>query len=104
MSLAYRPPEGTVPWHKAATLPTWSDQDNNGDFGYPRNYYIPNFGKDRDVLDVEQSLKEAVKVRGKNFKNNTQWVITEEMVHPKYKEKRDYFVPNFGIDKDILDA
>lgn len=26
------------------------------------------------------------------------------MVHPTYKEKRDYFVPNFGVDKDIVDA
>ena len=74
----------------------------NGNFETPRNYFVPNFGKDQEVLDVEQSLHHAVKSRKKHFKYETPWVISEEMVNQNNKLKRDYSVPNFGVDEDIL--
>ena len=49
----YRPPTGSVPWHDAATRPTWDTPD------YPVNYYVPNFGMDHNILASMNSLKIA---------------------------------------------
>ena len=43
VQLEYRPPKGTVPWHKAISRPSWEKPD------YPVNYSVPNFGVDNDI-------------------------------------------------------
>jgi hypothetical protein len=45
----FRPTAGSVPWGpKPATRPTWHDVD--GDANVPRDYFIPNFGVDHNIL------------------------------------------------------
>jgi hypothetical protein len=56
------------------------------------NYFVPNFGSDRDINTSFNSLEWAEK----NLKHD--WVVDFKK---KDKLKRDYFVPNFGVDDDI---
>lgn len=56
------------------------------------NYFVPNFGVDKEMLANQQHLEDAEKKYGK-------WDLkkSEEV-------KRDYTVPNFGMDQDIADS
>ena len=38
VKISYRPPEGTVPWHKKISSSTWEDPD------WKIDYFVPNFG------------------------------------------------------------
>jgi len=49
----FRPTQGAVPWHGAATRPTWDTPD------HPVNYFIPNLGMDHGILTTMNSLKIA---------------------------------------------
>jgi hypothetical protein len=56
------------------------------------DYFVPNFGEDKEMIAQAQHLKEAEAKYGK-------WDLKES------KEiKRDYTVPNFGVDHDIADS
>ena len=92
----------------------------------PRDYFVPNFGLDHDILDTWAHDKYA-----KNYCKNgwcgQPWQVAaqqnvqldEESIPacnsiecktgsaadgPPDKLPRDYFVPNFGLDHDILDT
>ena len=39
-AISFRPIEGSVPWHKAISKPTWTDPD------WPVGYKVPSFGVD----------------------------------------------------------
>ena len=56
-----------------------------------RNYFVPNFGEDRDITTTKASL--AIAEHQYNHTLNTD---------PTDPPKRNYFVPNFGIDHDIV--
>ena len=86
---AFRPPEGTVPWHEAAETP---DQPRDG---YPRNYFVPNFGEDKEITDSKKHMAMA-----EEKLNHT----LEASFDPPKEPKRDYFVPQFGMDDDIVDS
>ena len=58
------------------------------------NYFVPNFGEDRDMLATKKHIQDSEK------KLKHKW-------NPKKNAKSpptDYFVPNFGLDRDILAA
>ena len=58
----------------------------------PRDYFVPNFGKDNDMIATEKHILDQEKIFGPwTLKNVT-------------KIDRDYKVPNFGIDSDILNT
>jgi hypothetical protein len=77
------------------------------------NYKVPNFGEDKDIANTKKSLATAEKMTGK------EWNLLQLESDPicssagctQYKHKTqplgydlDYFVPNFGMDSDILDT
>lgn len=81
----YRPYEGTAPWHKEVKDNTWHTPDWNV------NYFVPNFGVDKDVLNTQKHLSDSEEKIG--HKLFATFKKTED--HPK-----DYFVPNFGPDEN----
>jgi len=60
--------------------------------GYAQDYFVPNFGKDRDV---EATLSHA---KGQEQRLGHQWVALKPKAKP---HPVDYAVPNFGQDHDI---
>ena len=66
--------------------------DNEKAGKHPMDYFVPNFGEDKEMIAQAQHLKEAEAKYGK-------WDLKES------KEiKRDYTVPNFGVDHDVADS
>lgn len=54
----FRPTAGSVPWGPApASRPNWKDVD--GDKDVPRDYFVPNFGVDHNILTTQNSLRIA---------------------------------------------
>jgi hypothetical protein len=43
----------------------------------PRNYFVPDLGRDRDILDVEESIGQAVKYGKKFLDIEDPWVISK---------------------------
>ena len=87
---SFRPPAGATPWHSAASQPSWDKPT------WKVDYKVPNFGpKDVDVADTQANNLAAEKQLGH--------VMSASFATQK-PPPRDYFVPNFGIDKDIADA
>lgn len=60
----------------------------------PRNYFVPDFGVDHDILHVQH----AIDISEKKLKHtlDASFDATKNPVNP-----RDYFVPDFGVDRDI---
>ena len=88
LKLNYRPPAGTVPWHSAASRPTWDTPD------HPVNYYVPNFGVDHNILTTMNSLKIAERGAKKELKANF-----AQMEKPK-----DMRIVDLGKDEDVMNA
>lgn len=61
---------------------------------HPMNYFVPNFGADRDINHSFNSLEWAEKKLGHKW--NIDWKAVKAKGPPQ-----DYFVPNFGVDEDI---
>lgn len=87
-------------FHPAPTIPN-------------KDYKVPNFGQDRDIENTKKSLATAEKMTGH------EWNLVQLNSDPicssagctQYKHKStplgydlDYFVPNFGVDQDIIDT
>ena len=72
-------------------LLTWAPTEA---VGFKKNYFVPNFGEDRDITKTKNSITAAEKQLGHN------WTIPEE---PKPLPK-NYFVPHFGEDPEIMAA
>ena len=66
--------------------------DHKEDKLVPRNYFVPDFGKDQDIINTQGSLSRT--------ENNL-----KQTMHADFDEKdgikRNYFVPDFGVDHDI---
>ena len=44
VKISFRPPEGTVPWHKKISTSSWEDPT------WKIDYFVPNFGgQDEDI-------------------------------------------------------
>ena len=89
---------------------------------WDKDYFIPNFGVDHDILDTHSNAANAAKYcKGGNC--GQQWVVAAQKNSnsipacnsiecktgsaadgPPDKLPRDYFVPNFGLDHDIIDT
>ena len=90
MKISYRPPVGSVPWHLPITVPDFEEVGS-----HPVNYFVPDFGVDRDIINVTDAISQSEKVLKKDlhadFKADKPGVATP----------RNYFVPDFGVDHDI---
>ena len=86
VKIDFRPPTGSVPWHKAISRPSWESPP------YPNGYTVPNFGEDRDMALTAMNLKKAEKEV-----NHTMKASFSAGAPPP-----DYTIPNFGADDDIV--
>ena len=86
---AFRPPNGSVPWHKEVKSSSWTTPD------WEVNYFVPDFGVDEDIKATQNNAKKAEKSL-----NHTMHASFKK---PK-EDPKDYFVPNFGVDGDISDS
>jgi hypothetical protein len=62
---------------------------------HPMNYFVPNFGRDREINHSFDSLDWA------ESKLNHKWVPPTKSQVKAGQHPMDYFVPNFGVDDDI---
>jgi len=62
---------------------------------HPVDYYVPNFGQDKEIAGTFDSLGEAEGIV------KHKWVVTKKDLK-KEKYPMDYPVANFGLDKDIV--
>lgn len=78
-----------------------------------RDYGVPDFGMDHDIQDSIKHLNQNEKRYGQWTLPKDDWYLqTEENVDreplatwaptPKKGHKVDYFVPNFGLDEDVI--
>jgi len=104
-----------------------------GDPKHPQDYFVPNFGLDHDILDTWKHEKYAkgyckdgsgwcgqpwvVAAQQENVQLENESIPacnsieckTETAAPTKLQKdqdpwKKDYFIPNFGVDKDIIDS
>ena len=93
VKVSYRPPEGTVPWHKKISSSSWEDPD------WKIDYFVPNFGpQDTDIFDTQESLGASEKKLKHKLGGGYPYTTFEK----PDGFKKDYFVPNFGLDEDVL--
>jgi len=83
----YRPPDAAQPWHEGPKWPEWVDPTD-----HKVNYFVPNFGVDRDIGSSLKHTEDAEKALGH---------VMEASFDPPKEPKRDYFVPHFGEDAEI---
>lgn len=82
----------------------------------PVDYFVPDFGVDRDIVDTQKNLADSEARLGRWNVNlvqidearepllsNAGHFVTAAPKTPEQKEKhpKDYFVPNFGVDRDV---
>ena len=93
VKVSYRPPEGTVPWHKKISSSSWNDPD------WKIDYFVPNFGgQEVEVSDTQDSLKASEKKLKHQLGGGYPYTTFEK----PDGFKKDYFVPQFGLDEDVL--
>jgi len=63
--------------------------------GTPRNYVVPDFGVDHEILNTQNAIKISEKKLGKKL--TADFGATANGVNP-----RNYVVPDFGVDRDII--
>jgi len=63
---------------------------------HPMNYFVPNFGKDKNVKETWSSLDWAENSR------KHQWKLPADWDKKKDKEFEDFRIPNFGLEEDIV--
>ena len=71
---------------------SWKDKKKPG--GPPKDYKVPNFGVDRDIVDTRKHLAAAEK------RLKHKWVVSTKKPEPPLdlsKLRR----PDFGVDRDI---
>ena len=56
LAIRFRPPADSVPWQIPVNVPAFMKED-----GYPRDYFVPDFGVDQGILDTQQAIKVAEK-------------------------------------------
>lgn len=83
--------------HEAeAKLGRWSNAGAKPVDAPPRDYFVPHFGADADIVNTQNHLSAAEQQLGHVWKEAT----FKQQAQPP----RDYFVPNFGQDKDIRET
>jgi hypothetical protein len=100
----------------AAPMKLQADMDK-----HDKDYFVPNFGVDHDIVSTQSNLKNAETSR------DHKWVLSQKRSIPACnssnfpncvreaetaapmklqadmdKHDKDYFIPNFGVDHDII--
>lgn len=66
----------------------------------PRNYFVPNFGEDKDIQATRQHLAKAEK----KHKHKLDWERIKAEAKKENGYPKNYKVQNLGMDKDIVDS
>ena len=85
---------------------------------HDKDYFVPNFGVDQDIITTQNNLKNAQAARKKSLVQKQSIPACNSADFPKClkaetaaeqklqadmdKHDKDYFVPNFGVDHDII--
>jgi len=64
----------------------------------PRNYVVPDFGVDHDIIATTNSISQTEAVMDKKFTANF------GANAPGVATPRNYVVPDFGVDHDIINV
>ena len=84
-AIKFRPyTDGRTPWYKTADRPDPTP--------FPHDYFVPDFGEDRDIKLSKINLAKAEAEVG---------VKMQASFAPPPSHPVDYFVPDFGVDSDI---
>ena len=84
---------------------------------HDKDYFVPNFGVDHDIISTQNNLKNAQAAAA--FAQRTsipacnsadfpkcvkeaETAATQKLQADMDKHDKDYFVPNFGVDHDII--
>ena len=70
-------------------------KSEKGHVEYPKDFFVPNFGKDKDINHTWSSLDWA------ENSLRRRWVL-ENGWNKKKEENLDYPVPNFGLEEDVV--
>ena len=68
---------------------------DKSDVATPRNYVVPDFGVDHDILHVQHAIDISEQKLGHTLMANF------KADKPDVATPRNYFVPDFGVDRDI---
>ena len=90
---------------------------------HDKDYFVPNFGVDHDVITTQNNLKNAETSLGHTWKlaqqekqsipacnsytfpkcvSEAETAAPEKLQADMDKHDKDYFVPNFGVDHDVI--
>jgi hypothetical protein len=86
---------------------------------HPKDYFIPNFGVDQDIITTQRNFKNAQAARAKKALAQKQSIpacnsadfpkclkaetaADQKLQADMDKHDKDYFIPNFGVDHDII--
>ena len=72
----------------------WPPQSSPCEKDIDRDYFVPNFGGDKDIEFTQKHIKDA------ETRLNTKWVPTKKAK----SNPTNYFVPNLGMDRDVKDT
>jgi len=76
--------------------------------GHPTNYFVPDFGMDEDIITTQSNIKaQKIKFPGASFVQTDSEINREPLLSysPTIADppfKMNYFVPNFGLDHEVL--
>ena len=73
----------------------WPPQSSPCEKDIKRDYFVTNFGGDKDIEFTQKHIKDA------ETRLNTKWVPTKK---GKPAQVTDYSVPNLGMDRDVKDT
>lgn len=62
--------------------------------GWPKKYFVPNFGLDNDVVATQKHIKDQETIQ--------KHILDVERMNAKSGHPVDYTVPDFGLDSDIV--
>ena len=81
---------------------------------HPKDYFVPNFGVDHDIIATHSNYKKAggklaqkQSIPACNSADFPKCLGAETAADQKLqkdmdKHPKDYFIPNFGVDHDII--
>jgi len=110
----------SIPACNSATFPgclkaeTAADQKLQADMDkHDKDYFIPNFGVDQDIKDTLRNFHKAggklsqmksIPAFDSDGGRKTETAAAQKLQADMDKHEKDYFIPNFGVDREILDT
>ena len=98
---------------------TAADNKHQADMDkHPKDYFVPNFGVDHDIVSTQENMrKQGIALKGlvqrksipacnsaefPDCVTNAETAADKKHQADMDKHPKDYFIPNFGVDHDIV--